>query len=172
MAVGGVEFKVDSSDLRKAYVDLKAAGNGLPVALRRGLNKAAEPCAEGVRRAASWSTRIPGAVKVKTSFAARGAKVVVIVDPKIAPEAAALNNKDRDGTFRHPVFADASKPRDVRVRWFASAKARHLVTGGGWTWVEQPARPFMRSGAMSGADQAEQQMLQAIDELIRQAGFH
>jgi hypothetical protein len=77
-----------------------------------------------VRRNASWSGRIPGAVRAQPFFTAKRAGVRIIVDAKAAPEARPLEHGGNGGEFRHPVFGGGNKTRDQ------------------WTWVEQPARPF------------------------------
>lgn len=67
---------------------------------------------------AGFSSRIPGAVRMTTSFGSKTGGVRIWVDAKKAPHARPLENLGRSGSFRHPVFGDM----DV--------------------WVSQPAHPF------------------------------
>jgi hypothetical protein len=143
-----LEFKVNSQDLADLFKAAKAAEGKIQVELRRGIKTAAKPIVDGVKAEASFSSRIPGAVKVKAGFASKGATVTVIADPKAAPEAAPLNNGDRGGNFRHPVYGNREN------------------------WVSQPAHPFFVTGAKHGAPAAEQAMLKVMDDIAHQLGFH
>lgn len=145
---GGIEITVTSPDLAQLYQAAKAADGNLQVQLRRGVRKAAKPIEDGVKAAASWSSRIPGAVRTKASFAARGASVRVEVDSGAAPEAAPINNKGRGGRFRHPVYGN----RD--------------------NWVSQQARPFFREGVTAGIPAADAAMSRLMDDFAHQLGFH
>jgi hypothetical protein len=142
-----IRIQVDSHDLADLYRAAKAAPGVVQVELRRGVKKAAQPVADSVKSAASWSSRIPGSIKTKASFAAKGASVTIVADAGIAPEAAPLNHGGKGGTFRHRVF-------------------------GGDTWVSQPARPFFQTGAKAGTPAAERAMLDVMDQIARKLGFH
>jgi len=71
--------------------------NGCQLAHRTALLKGAERIAVDARAKASWSTRIPGSVEVK----ALGSRISVTAD---APNAAPLENRGKEGEFKHPVF--------------------------------------------------------------------
>jgi len=146
---GGLVVKIDTKDLRQLYVDLKGVEGNLRVELRKGVKAAAEPIASAVRSAASWSSRIPGAVRVKPSFGARSTGVTVTVDGGRAPEARVLEHGGRGGTFQHPVYGN----RDV--------------------WVPQKAQPFFFTTVSSGSavGNAERAILAAMDAVARKAGF-
>lgn len=152
---GPLDVHIDASELHQLYVDLKAVEGNLRVELRHAIADSGQPLAALVRNAAGWSSRIPGAVKVSASFSTRSAGVVIKVDGKAAPEAAPLENKGQSGTFRHPVYADASNPRSD------------------WTWVPQQARPFFYR-TLSGSSAvgiAEKAILAAMDKVAAKAGF-
>jgi len=144
---GGVELKVDARDLSALFKAAKAAEGTIQVELRRGIKKAAQPVAESVKSAAGWSSRIPGAIKVKAGFAAKGASVSIVADPRAAPEAAPLEHGGAGGTFKHPVYGTS-------------------------TWVSQPARPFFASGARAGSAGADAAMLAVMDTIASKLGFH
>lgn len=144
----GVEILITTEDLRALYVRLKEAAPELRVVLRREIVKAGQDAADAVRREASWSTRIPGAVKVKPSFAARTTGVTITVDAKKAPEARPLEHGGKPGMFRHPVYGNRKN------------------------WVAQPARPFFHA-AIEGMDAHFEERLFAIGEAVaRAAGFN
>lgn len=123
---------VQAPDLHALYVALKAIEGNLQVEMRRGIKTAAQPVVDRVKSNASFSSRIPGAVKTKVSFAAKSAGVTVYVDAGMAPEARPLEHGGKGGTFRHPVFADQSRQ-----------------TRGGYTWVSQKAHPFFGSASVA-----------------------
>lgn len=144
---GALEIRVDSPDLRELYQAAKAADGNLQVLLRRGVKEAAQPIANGVKSAASWSSRIPGATRTKASFSAKGASVTVEVDAAAAPEAAPLNHGGRGGTFRHPVFGNREN------------------------WVSQQARPFFDQGVTAGQPAADSAMDRLMTDFAHQLGF-
>lgn len=144
---GGVEILITTEDLRMLYLRLKEVEPALRVVLRREIVKAGKDAADAVKREASWSSRIPGAVRVKASFAARTTGVKIEVDAKRAPEARPLEHGGKPGQFRHPVFGNRKN------------------------WVAQPARPFFHA-AIEGMDAHFEERLFAIaEEIAIAAGF-
>lgn len=141
---GGLEVKVDATELRKLFADLKAAGNGLQVDLRRGVKSGGNIVADAVKGASSWSSRIPGAVQTKAKLGANPS-VAVIVNAGAAPEAAPLNNKDAGGSFYHPVWGQGT--------------------------TSQQARPFFGPAVAASAPAAVKAIEEVMDELARKAGF-
>ena len=69
-------------------------------------------------------------------------------------QAAAVNNRDRAGRFRHPVHGSG-----------------HL-TRQDWTWVSQEARPSFLTRAIPAAINAERDITEAMDRAARRLGFH
>jgi hypothetical protein len=142
-----LQVQLTSADFRDAFLQLKSAGGNFPIELRRGVNACVAPLVNGVREEASWSSRIPDAVRAKTSFAAKKAGVSVIVDAREAPEARPLNHSDQGGTFRHPVFGN----RDV--------------------WRAQAAHPFFAAGIAKAGVQVQTAISNVITTIQREAGF-
>lgn len=142
-----LQVQVTSTDLRQLYVDLKAVEGNLRVELRKGITAAAKPIVAAVQREASWSSRIPAAVKAKTSFAAKSAGVAITVDSRKAPEGRPLENAGNTGTFRHPVFGDTT------------------------SWVAQTAHPFFWAGVKNADSQIETAMEAVMDAVAKKAGF-
>lgn len=124
---GLVELHVESRDLQRLFAQAKAAEGSLQVELRRGIREAAAPMVAAVKANASWSSRIPSAVRAKPSFTARRAGVSIVVDAGRAPEARPLENGGKGGNFRHPVYGNTRN------------------------WVSQPARPFFFSAVERSA---------------------
>lgn len=155
-AAGTVEVECTTTALRDLYVRLGEVGEvELRRELRRSLTEMGGEFKQLVKDEASWSTRIPGAVKVKASFSKKGAGVVLEVDQKKAPEARVLEHGGRQGKIRHPVFADAEKPR------------------GEWTWTDkEQARPFLGpAGEKFEAGPFELQGNLLMNRIARRAGF-
>lgn len=139
--------QVNPQDLSALHAAAKAAEGTVQVELRRGIKAAAAPMVRGVKAEASWSKRIPGAVKTSVSFAKKGATVKIVVDAKRAPEAAPLNNAGKSSAFRHPVFGSREN------------------------WVNQKSRPFFLVGAKRGFKEADAAMVKVMDEIAAKLGF-
>lgn len=114
---------VDTAELEWLVKEFSQVPNELRPAIRAAARGAAQGFTSAVKADASWSSRIPAAVKVSTSFAQKGAGVKVGVDSTRAPHARPYEGLAAGGnraSFRHPVFGN----REV--------------------WVTQTTRPFFR----------------------------
>jgi len=165
------DARISGSSLRELYKDAKEAPGRLQIELRRGVKSAGQQVVRAVQAEAStFSKQIPSKIKLQVSFAAKrpGVKVVAI-DP--SGEAGALNNKDKAGTFRHPVFAHPQGRRNVRTRW-AALNWFKGVNQFDWRWVSQEAHPFFHVTAHPAALQASDEIRKVMDDVARQLGFH
>lgn len=97
----GVGLTVDVSQLQGLARDLRRAAPEAWKVLRTELRLAAKVVAEDAKGRASFSTRIPGSIKVRGS----GASLKVVAGGSAAPDAAPIENKGRGGV-RHPVFGN------------------------------------------------------------------
>ena len=124
MASESVVLHVQSTDLRKLFLELKAMEGSLQVELRRGVREAAIPAVQSVKRASAWSSRIPDAVKAQPFFTAKRAGVRIIVDARKAPEGRPLEHGGQSGDFRHPVFGHKDRwvPQAARPFFYASVE--------------------------------------------------
>ncbi|HEY9417673.1 MAG TPA: hypothetical protein VIQ30_23180 [Pseudonocardia sp.] len=124
--------------------------------LRPQLRSAAEATAEDARRRASWSTRIPPTVKVRTSFRVGREGVEIVAGGPSAPHARPYEGLSAGGSgeFRHPVYADATN-----------------FTRRGWTWVTAATRPFLFPAAEAGEERTTQNLTAALDEAAAAIGF-
>lgn len=111
----GIPIVADTRQMTVLARDLRRASPEAWKACRVALRAAGQVVADDAKQRASFSTRIPGSIKVRV---ARG-NVKVVAGGPAAPNAAPLENKGRAGKFRHPVFGDRER------------------------WVDQPARPFL-----------------------------
>lgn len=128
---------VIANDLRRLPMQTRKA-------LRPKLRKAGEITAQAVKANASWSKRIPGTTRVRTSFRLDGEGVEVVVGGPRAPHAR-LYEGPKD--FRAPLFGNR----------------RH--------WYRHGARPFLRPAAKATEGQATALMRQALDETGSALGF-
>jgi hypothetical protein len=135
---------VPTDEQAKASAELAAAARHLRDAAWAGAREASRPVAAEIRRQAAFSPRIASAVYIRRFMSGAG----IVVDPDIAPEARALNNKGRSGTFDHPVFGQ----EDVIV--------------------SQAAHPFFETGAQAAMPDADRAMDVALTRWERSAGFH
>lgn len=151
---GGDFVTIDArelSALRKhlAAASDKTAGRNL---LRR-VREAGKVTRDAIAAEASFSSRIPGSLRVRATYAARGAVVRVEAQRKKAPHAAAINNRGRPGWFRHPVYGRPDRTRKE------------------WTWVKQQGVPFMDRGAAKSRALAVWRIARVYDDVAREAGF-
>lgn len=129
---------IDLSPLRGFVTSLRKASPELNREMRKGLRRGGDIVRDEAKGLASWSTRIPGSIRVRTT----GIRVSVIAGNKNAPHAAAFEHEGVPGFFRHPVFGN----RDV--------------------WVNQRARPYLRPAAESNSDEVADAVLKAVAEAI------
>lgn len=95
---------------------------------------------------AFWSEKIPPSGRVES---VRDNEVLVIFGGPAAPNAWIFEQPPGHG--RHPVFAHG--PRNT------------------WTWVYQPARPFLYPAAVEGLDDAAAAVLEVVDKWGHALGF-
>jgi len=129
---------------------LRQIPDDLRTATRTAIRTAATPLAARARQNAAWSTRIPRAIRVGTSFAGKNAGVTLRVALRTAPHGRAyedLSGASRNGTFRHPVFGHRDR------------------------WVTQKTRPFIGPAVSAGRDQTLRDVDEAITTVLARAGF-
>lgn len=116
--------------------------------LRPALRAGGQHIVEEMRGRASYSTRIPGAIRMTVSFSAKGGGVRFRVNSGRAPHARVLergNFGGRASQFRHPVFGN----RD--------------------NWVTQPTRPFFFPALVAGRGLLKNHIQQAVATAQRKA---
>lgn len=136
----------DSKAFARLEADLREVPEHMRKALDRRLRPAGEQTVAAIRRHASWSSRIPGAVRLRVAFKAKDVGLIITVDQHAAPHARpfeGIATRTGGDSFRHPVFGDTA------------------------TWVDQKHRRFV----WPGVEETQQQVADAVDEAIA-AAFH
>lgn len=112
-------------------------------ALRPGLRAAGSLVANDARLRASWSTRIPRAIKISVTFAGKRQGVSIIVDRKKAPHGRPYEHGGRLGTFRAPLHGNRRY------------------------WYPHEARPFLEPALEAKGDEAAREIADVVDLVIR-----
>lgn len=133
-------------ELDRLIADFGQFPDDLRKELRPAMRRAAEPILRDAKRRASWSSRIPGAIRLVASFTKRSPGVRLRVDLKKAPHARAFEGLTSGATFRHRVYG-----RDV--------------------WVTQRARPFFFPAVQAGSEAVMAEANAAVLAAARSAGF-
>lgn len=109
---------VDVSDFSRFAKVLRKKAPESATKMRKGLRASGMIVSERTKANASFSSRIPGSVSVRTS----GASVSVTAGGTKAPNAAPIENKGK-GYVRHPVFGDMSNwtGKNSHGPWFTPA---------------------------------------------------
>lgn len=135
------------SPLAQIAKDMRALPEETRKALRPKLRKAGQMVQREAQVNASWSSRIPGTIKVVTSFRADREGVTVRAGGATAPHARPYEGLSaRGSTFRHPVY------------------------GNDW-WVASPTRPFLFPAAEAAEGAVTEAMRTALDEAAASLGF-
>lgn len=129
---------------------LRMVPDELRTKTRAAVRTAASPIVAQAKKNAAWSTRIPGAIRVRSQFTGKNAGVTIRVALRTAPHGRAfedLSGKSRNGTFRHPVFG-----RD--------------------RWVNQKTRPFIAPAVRDHREDTLAAVDQAVTTVLARAGFN
>jgi cation diffusion facilitator CzcD-associated flavoprotein CzcO len=127
----------------KASAELRAMSKDVRKEIRPRIREAAQPMVAQAKANASWSTRIPGAIRM--SIAKRG--VDIKVSRKKAPHARPYEGITRSGKFRHPVFGNRDR------------------------WVSQATRPFLDPAVRQHRDKVRRALVDLVDDAARRHGF-
>jgi hypothetical protein len=158
------------ADLGKTIKELdKVHATAVRKELRRGVAEAGQGMVSAVKSAASWSSRIPGATSMQTSFGSRSAGVRVRVSATRAPHARPLEFGNKNvpqpqhlstrhsappgRLLRHPVLPSRDQTRDQ------------------WVWVDMPTRPFFLAAIGARTPLIEARMRKVLDDVAEANGF-
>jgi hypothetical protein len=131
---------VDVSGIRDCAAALRKAARKLPAEHRIALQEGGELIANTAKAKSSWSTQIPRSVQARSI----GPLTSVTAD---APNAAPLENRGRQGTFKHPVFGNQKNI------------------------VSQKARPFLHPAAEASGPFLVDNALEHVGKVMTEAGF-
>jgi hypothetical protein len=138
----------NTAALRLLVHELGRMPDDIRTGLRIGFRKAGQAVMADAKTNASWSSRIPAAMSLRTSTKAKSAGVFIRVDAKKAPHARPYEGfSNRGDSFRHPVFGH----REV--------------------WVTQATRPFLYPAAVKGRDRVQAAAELAVRQAALRAGF-
>lgn len=145
-----VETQTPSVEMAKLARDLRALGGKTSRNLNKQYKSAVGVIAMNARGRASWSTRIPAALKVRTSRSvARPGADIVVSGP---PHARLFEGLTKGGrkTFRHKVFDNPPRPTK---------------------WVSQATRPYIRPAVAEGREGLKTAVDKAVIEAAREQGW-
>ena len=181
-------------DLTRFSAEMKSTEKkfaaGLRKSLRSAVNDSGADLVGAMRTRASWSSRIPGAVKLSVRFSATKASIRIEVDKKKAPHARALE-LGNSTTFDESVInkhggykmVNGNKVAVNRNVYKAMKKAnvgvgralKHPVWGKGDRsngWSSMALRPFFFPAVEAREASINSQFETVIDKAAREAGFH
>lgn len=117
--------------------------------IRTAVSEAGTEIVAKARSNASWSSRIPDAIRMRVSFSARGAGVSVVASKARAPHGRPyeMGSKGTQGELKHPVFGNRK------------------------VWVSEAARPFFFPAVRSATPKMIRDMDRVISDAAREAGF-
>lgn len=137
-----------SAEIERLIVDFGKIPTEFRREVRPRLKSAAQPIAADAKKRASWSTRIPGAIRITTSIARRRQGVGIRVDSGKAPHGRPYEGiGTRGNTFRHPLFGDRER------------------------WVTQKTRPFLYPALQAGRGRVVDVVDTAILDAARSVGW-
>lgn len=142
-------MSVEFDGLRILVRDLQGMAPDIRAGLRLAFRAAGQTGLTQAKANASWSSRIPGAITVRTSTTANSAGVYLRVNSDAAPHARpyeGIANASR-GYFRHPVFGDRE------------------------TWVAEKTRPFLAPASTSARAVAKDRVDHAVRTAAARAHF-
>ena len=108
----------------KALRKFVAEFEKFPASLRKEMRPLlTEVAAESLSRAkanASWSRRIPGAIRARVTFSKTRGGVSLTVNRRKAPHARPMENLGQQGTFEHPTPTGGTVKQEARPFFFQS----------------------------------------------------
>ncbi|MFI2663736.1 hypothetical protein [Micromonospora carbonacea] len=141
---------VNQNPFGEVRIDLREIPKTLRKELRPALKKTGDQVAQAARARASWSRRIPGAIRVKVLYGRRSG-VIITVNRKKAPHARAYEGiaarMGNASSFRHPLFGDRNH------------------------WYTQRTRPFLHPAAQARRAQVQADIVKVVAAAASRRGF-
>lgn len=135
------------AELRKFIRDFEKFPADLRKEMRPMIRRVGAQALLATRAEASWSTKIPSATRMNVSFSKRSAGASISTNRLRAPGARPLENRGREGFFRHPVNPDKT------------------------VWVRQRSRPYISKATQPFAAKFDAEILTVVDQVARSHGF-
>lgn len=137
----------DDSPFAVIARDMRALEPETRKAVRPRLRAAAQVMADETKSRVSWSSKIPGTVRVRTSFRANREGVDILMGNTSTPHARPYENLGVASTFRVQVFGQNA------------------------VWVDRPARPALFPAAMATQGQMTAEVMKTLDDAGSALGF-
>lgn len=135
-----------SQEIRRLVRDLGKLPPEIRKELRPAIKEVGNVVVRDAQRRASWSTRIPGAIRIGANFSSGSrAGVTLIGNVRKAPHLRPWEHLGFQAPYRHPVF--------------------------GRVWVSQMARPFFFPAVAAHAEDVDKKIGEVIDTVARKHGF-
>jgi len=183
MAGGGLGMttNLDAINMQLKDVDRKF-GAAVKKELRAAVAASGIELVAAIKAEASWSSRIPGATSIATTFGAKKASIRIRTDKKKAPHARGLEMGNAD-SFSEKIFQ--SKTGDFgaagtnrRAVMKAAKKSgvgvgralRHPVFGRGG-YANMPTRPFFFAAVNARTPGIDKKFETAVKQIADDAGF-
>lgn len=132
-----------ANELRRAAADLRGFSTQVRREIRPAVKRAGEPMVAAARANASWSTRIPKAIKMRTLKSG----IEIRVSRKQAPHARPYEGIAGGSTFRHPVYGNRNR------------------------WVTQATRPFLEPAVKQHMPKVRRELAAMLDDAARRHGY-
>jgi hypothetical protein len=180
-------------DLAKVSDEIKATEKKFVAAARKrirtAINESGADLVSAMRGRASWSSRIPGAVKLSVRFGAKASSVRIEVDHNKAPHARALelgNSTTFDesvinkhGGFKIVNGKKVAVNKEIyknmrRVNMGVGRALKHPVWGKGDRsngWSSMALRPFFFPAVEARQSAITNRFEAVVDEVARDSGF-
>ena len=135
-------MSVELASLKRHQDKLLALDKTTRNALKAEMRTIGAAVANRAKRNASWSTRIPGSIKVRTRLTGKRPGVIVLADASKAPHARPYEDIEGRGAFRHPVFGHEDR------------------------WVPQRSRPFLAPALRAELPSAKARLAEAVSVYV------
>jgi hypothetical protein len=129
---------IDTSSFQKFGSAMHKAAPKIKVVMSKALVDVAPEVVEKAKSLASFSTKIPGSIKVVPLDVG----VMITAGGEAAPDADVFENKGKPGNFRHPLFGNKGY------------------------WYSQKAHPFLAPALVASVSQVEEAISTAMDTLL------
>jgi hypothetical protein len=139
---------IDGCDIAELAKALKQSAPAVRKQLPKRLRRAGELVRTEARANASWSSRIPRAIGLRSVTRGAQAGVLLRVNAAKAPHGRAyegMQRGSRKGSFRRPVYGKA--------------------------WVTQPTRPYLVPALKSKREAVQEELVLVVDDVAALAGF-
>jgi hypothetical protein len=128
--------------------------------LANRLRLAAQPVADYARlSSARWSRRVPASVRLQGGTS----RITIAAGGAAAPQAKTMEGNPDGSPCAHPVYGHGPRIRGPLVN------GRHHPPG--WTWVDQPPRPFLREAIDAKQDEMLRIFSGIVDDWAHKLGY-